>query len=248
MQKQYSYRVLSFILALLLLAAAVPTALFASADEFVPENAFLTKLKSAEGILMGAADKSVSVNSRFDGNGALAASTDGDTQTAVDVYGALDWAPPKYVGAKYSLTEAVYAGEIKIYSGFDAYTETYDVYASENEGDLFEIVNRVGSGIVCGDDAKVIPVNKKVKYVAFVCTAYNGNMRVKEFELWTGDESSVSGEFVSENILALDTESAVGVLMNKSTAAVTANTKFDENGAIAAATDGDRTVHTDVYG
>ena len=34
MQKQYSYRVLSFILALLLLAAAVPTALFASADEF----------------------------------------------------------------------------------------------------------------------------------------------------------------------------------------------------------------------
>ena len=53
MQKQYSYRVLSFILALLLLAAAVPTALFASADEFVPENAFLTKLKSAEGILMG---------------------------------------------------------------------------------------------------------------------------------------------------------------------------------------------------
>ena len=248
MQKQYSYRVLSFILALLLLAAAVPTALFASADEFVPENAFLTKLKSAEGILMGAADKSVSVNSRFDGNGALAASTDGDTQTAVDVYGALDWNPPKYVGAKYSLTEAVYAGEIKIYSGFDAYTETYDVYASENEGDLFEIVNRVGSGIVCGDNAKVIPVNKKVKYVAFVCTAYNGNMRVKEFELWTGDESSVPGEFVSKNILALDTESAVGVLMNKSTAAVTANTKFDENGAIAAATDGDRTVHTDVYG
>ena len=58
-------------------------------------------------------------------------------------------------------------------------------------------MNRVGSGIVCGDDAKVIPVNKKVKYVAFVCTEYNGNMRVKEFELWTAENPDEP--FVSEN-------------------------------------------------
>lgn len=40
MQKQYSYRVLSFILALLLLAAAVPTALFASAVNLCPRMPF----------------------------------------------------------------------------------------------------------------------------------------------------------------------------------------------------------------
>ena len=158
-------------------------------EPFVSENAFVTMLESSSGILMDAADGTVSENNRFDGNGALSASVDGDTATAVDVYGALDWTPPKYVGAKYTLTEAVYAGDIKIYSGFDALTETYDVYASENEVDLFEVVNRVGSGIVCGDDAQVVSVNKRVKYVAFVCTEYNGNMRVKEFELWTAEDT-----------------------------------------------------------
>ena len=81
-------------------------------------------LESSSGILMNAADGTVSENNRFDGNGALSASVDGDTATAVDVYGALDWNPLKYVGAKYVLTEAVYAGEIRIYSGFDNLTET----------------------------------------------------------------------------------------------------------------------------
>ena len=246
MPEKYSKRILSFILALLILAAAVPAALFISAEEFVPENVFLTRLKSSAGILMDAADKTVTENSRFDGNGALAASVDGDTATAVDVYGALDWNPPKYVGAKYALTEAVYAGEIKIYSGFDAYTETYDVYASENEADLFEAANKVGSGIVCGDNVQAVPVNKTVKYVAFVCTAYNGNMRVKEFELWTAEDTGES--FVSENAFGTKLESSAGILMDAADKTVTENSRFDGNGALAASVDGDTATAVDVYG
>ena len=96
---------------------------------FVPENALRTKLATAAGVNMFVSNGQIESSSRFDVKGALAASTDGDRTTATDVYGALDWNPARYVGAVYSLTDTVFADYIMIYSGFDAYKDTYRVNA-----------------------------------------------------------------------------------------------------------------------
>ena len=227
---------------------SLPVSIHSFANDFVSENLFRTKLESSVGILVDIPTGTVSENNRFDENGALAASYDGDINVAVDVYGALDWSPAKYVGVQYKLTESIYAGEVKIYAGFNALQETYDVYASDKLSDLYTESSKVGADVICGDDAVTVAVNKKVLYVAFVCTAYNGNMRVKEFELWSEDESNIPEGFVSENLFKNNIASIEGILYQKSTGTATVNPKFDENGAIAASYDGDTTVHKDVYG
>lgn len=211
---------------------------------FVSENVLTTKLDSATGILVDVPTGYVSENTRFDSNGALLKAVDGDAFTATDVYGALDWTPAKYVGAQYSLTESVYIEKATVYAGYNAYPETYDVYASDNLASLYTAGNKVGSAIVCGDNAVDVAINKPVQYVAFVCTAYNGNMRVKEFQLWSGDASAV---FIAENALK-NLESATGILAEVSNGFVSENSRFDSNGALAASTDGDTATAVDVYG
>ena len=240
MPEKYSKRILSFILALLILAAAVPAALFISAEEFASENILPTKTESADGVLMNKNTTAVTTNTKFDENGAIAAATDGDRTVHADVYG---WDADNMVGVRYTLDNTYYCGSAVIYSGLDGYPDSWTVYASDSLDDLYSAENRYAYSVTVENSSVKVDINANIRYIAF----FTGDgARVKELELWTAENNDKP--FASENILPTKTESADGVLMNKNTTAVTTNTKFDENGAIAAATDGDRTVHADVYG
>ena len=206
---------------------------------FVSENAFRTKLEASAGVNMFVSSGNVESSKRFDSNGALAKSTDGDKTSATDVYGALDWNPARYVGAVYTLTESVFADYIMIYSGFDAYKDTYRVYASDSLGSLYNPDNIVGSNIVCGDAGVKVPVQKQVRYVAFFCTDYNGNQRVKEFELWTGENADAP-----KNLLKKSLSSSKGVFLNEN-GTVEDTSRITET-AIAALTDGVTSSWTDL--
>ncbi|MCQ2448821.1 MAG: DUF4886 domain-containing protein [Clostridia bacterium] len=211
---------------------------------FRPENAFQTKLDSAEGMLMFVSNGNVEASSRFDGNGALAGSIDGDTATTTDVYGALDGNPSRYVGAVYTLTESVYADRITLYSGNESLQETWRVYASTSMDDLYSGVNMIDE-VTCNGKGVDVELKKEVQYVALVCTAYDGVMRVKEFELWTGDDSAI---FRPENALQTKLQSAGGLLMFVSNGNVQESTRFNGNGALDGSIDGDLATTHDVYG
>ena len=172
-------------------------------DGFVPENALRTKLADAAGVNVFISNGQTESSSRFDVKGALAASTDGDRTTTTDVYGALDWDPARYVGAVYTLTDAVFADYIMIYSGSDTYQDTYRVYAADSLDTLYSSGNMVGDGIVCGDAGVKVEVKKPVRYVAFFCTAYDGVQRVREFELWTGDPNAQPEPDVPDSLKVL---------------------------------------------
>ena len=208
---------------------------------FVSENALRTKLATAAGVNMFVSNGQIESSSRFDVKGALAASTDGDRTTATDVYGALDWNPARYVGAVYSLTDTVFADYIMIYSGFDAYKDTYRVYASESLDTLYSPDSIVGNNIACGDAGVKLEVGKRVRYVAFFCTDYVGNQRVKEFELWTGEDTDAS-----KNLLKDSVSSAVGIFYNEN-GTVETTTRVTE-ASIQALTDGVTDAWTDLPG
>ena len=246
MLKKLWERILSVITAATIVLA-LPASVFVSADDFVPENVLQTKLQSAQGILQTVSDGSVVYNTRFNENGAIAASTNGNQTVHADVYGALDWDPARYVGVEYTLSETVYAGYAMLYTGFDALPETWNVYAAAELDALYTDASLVGNAVNCGDQGIRVTINANVRYLAFICTAYSGNMRVKEFEMWTAEASS-SEETTPENVLSAHVEDASGILYEVSTGIVSANVKFNENGAIAAATDGNNTSHADVYG
>lgn len=212
--------------------------------EFVTQNAFRTMLEGAQGVNMFVSNGAVESSTRFDEKGALAASTDGNITSATDVYGALDWVPARYIGALYTLTDAVYASHIMIYSGLDAYQDTYRVYASDTLADLYSDANLIADDVVCGDAGVRIDLDLSVKYVAFFCTDYNICQRVREFELWTGDDTGV---FVSENLLRTNVASSALYHMSAANGSVSQGTKFDQNGALAAATDGVTGANKPVY-
>lgn len=210
-------------------------------SSFVSENALRTKLAAAAGVNMFVSNGQIESSNRFDGNGALAKSTDGDRAAATDVYGALDWDPARYIGAVYSLTEAVFADYIMIYSGYDAYKDTYRVYASDSLDTLYSPDSIVGNNIVCGDAGVKIGVGKRVRYVAFFCTDYVGNQRVKEFELWTGEDTDAS-----KNLLKDSVSSAAGIFYNEN-GTVDITTRVTED-SIRALTDGVTDAWTDLPG
>lgn len=158
---------------------------------FEPANILSSYLESSNGILMETSTGTVTNSTRF-GTETIAKTVDGDTATHYDVYGALDWDTPYYVGALYCLSVPVYVSHTVIYSGFDAYPDTYRVYASASLTDLFTDDSIIGDGIVCGDAAQTADINDTVQYIAFVCTNYVGNQRVKEFELWSAEKPAVT--------------------------------------------------------
>lgn len=176
-------RIISILICTVLLLA---TLLVCDADEGIP-NIFPTHIYSAQGIVMTVSTGYVQLSDRFNTEGALAKATDGDTVNHGDVHGALDWNPPKYVGVLFTLDDDYYCEKTTIYSGYDNYRDTYKIYAGADIGDLYDAENIIAENVVCGNAAVDVRIGKNIRYIAYICTAYNGNQRVKEFELYGTD-------------------------------------------------------------
>lgn len=209
---------------------------------FEPSNVLRTGVSSSTGILMNASTEAVSDNSdRFTAE-KIATVTDGNNADTVDVYGALDWDPARYVGAKFTLEDETIIRTVKVYSGASGLEETWRVYASDSEADLFAPQNLAGE-LECSGSPVEFTVNKSVSYIAFVCTAYNGNMRVAELEAWSAEE--IEG-FITENVLETHLASSKAIKLFADTGTVTDDSVFDTHGVLAYSVDGDTSTHHDI--
>ena len=146
-------------------------------------NLLRENLLSKKGVVMVISTGQVSDNNRFDSNGALATINDGDETTRTDIYGALDWDPPRYVGVLFTLDGVCYAENIQIIAGFSSYIDTYRVYASDNISDLYTSGNIVANEMNCNGTEQTAAIGKSVQYIAVFGIAYNGNLRMAEIKV-----------------------------------------------------------------
>ena len=146
-------------------------------------NLLRENLLSKRGVVMVVSTGQVSDNSRFDSNGALATVNDGDETTRTDIYGALDWDPPRYVGVLFTLNDVCFAQNIQITAGFPSYVDTYRVYASNNISNLYTSDNIVANEISCNGTEQTVTIGKEVQYIAVFGISYNGNMRMAEIKV-----------------------------------------------------------------
>ena len=166
------------------------------------ENLLRTQLNSSKGIAVYAKDGKIENSNRFSEArpNALSYSVDGKAYE-FEVWGDLDGVDSqRYIGAQYTLNNSYYCSEAIIYSGDTDSPESWRVYASDSLSDLYS-VDSLTETIECRGDAKSIVINKNVKYISFVCTDYNGVMRVKEFELWLDKSAIPKSDIVNENLL-----------------------------------------------
>ena len=245
-KKMQTHKILSALLAVLFIFTALPFAAAADSTEFVSENAFRAMLSSATPIKFNIDSLTETADTRFNTRGAVAATTDGDTQTHVDAY-AYTAESHNWIGVKYELKETVYAEKLTLYSGYTGLKDYYRVYASDTIESLYSSSNMVADAFECDGTAKEITLNKYVKYVSVIgdnITKGDTNFRVAEFQLWTGNDSNV---FKSENVLQTKLSSATPIQFNIDSSTETADTRFDTRGAVAATTDGDTQTHVDAY-
>lgn len=183
-------KIISLLLTLVIFTSALNVFVSAKTDT----NILRTGLFSAQGIIMGVSNKSVSYDSRFDSKGALSKICDGDTSTHADVYGALDWSPAKYVGVLLTLDGIYNINSIKLYSGLTNMPDTYRIYASDDIDALYSNDNLIAENIICENSSETVVVAKKVKYIAVFCTDYVGNQRIKEIEAWGSKDETEPDE------------------------------------------------------
>lgn len=211
---------------------------------FVSENVLQTQLEKAEPISYYPSNGSV-VYETVITDEKLAAMTDGNTTSHVDLSASQSWNPARSIGAQFTLKQAAYIGHISLYAGYVAYPETYSIYASDALDTLYTEKNRVAESATATEVSTVTAtVNRSVQYIAFICDSYNGNPRFKEIEAWTAEPEDV---FVSENVLQTHLAESKGVDMFKNTGVVVDSTNF-KAANIAAMTDGDTVTHVDLSG
>ena len=229
------------------------------AQPFVTENLFQTKLAATYGRNMFVSTGAVEESTRFDLNGAFAASLDGNTTNAVDVYLALDWDPARYVGGVYEISEVTYASHVTLYAGFTTSVDVWRIYASDSYDTLFDSANMVANELSCDGTPQQIELNKYVKYVAFFATGYQLYCcRIKEVELWSGDDSGVTPPepgpgpdpeepgFTPVNVLASNVSSSRCVQFYPSNHYVGDATRITED-VYTKFTDGDTSTKSDSY-
>lgn len=187
-------KIISLLLILIILCSALNFSAFAQTEN----NILRTGLSSAQGVLMYIANGNVSYDARFDSKGALSKVCDGDTVNHADVYGALDWNPPRYVGVLFTLDGIYDIDRVQIYSGFANMPDTYRVYASDEIDTLYSSDSLIADSVVCSNSMATVSVLKEVKYIAVFCTNYVGNQRIKEIEAW-GSISETDPETPSED-------------------------------------------------
>ncbi|MBR4073745.1 MAG: hypothetical protein IKK24_07360, partial [Clostridia bacterium] len=244
-----------------------------------PDNFIDRHLSKAEGIVQDVATGDVDANERFGAAVANSGSSvpatdiaiDGDTVATFDVWGALDWDPPKNVGVRYTLdgTYKVYTAEI--YVGKASDPVTVDVYAGKaGDSSLYSKENLVGESIVCKGEKVTVDIDAEITDIAFIVTSYTnaGNtFHVAEFDL-TGSDDKVSdnegllpggpggGDKENTNFIAKHLGSFGGIVEDVKTGAVDANERFgasvaDSGSPLSAeelAIDGDTATTFDVWG
>lgn len=208
---------------------------------FVSENVLQTQLEKAEAFSYYSSNGNI-VYEAVISDQKLAAMTDGNTTNHVDL---MALSAPRFVGAQFTLKQAAFIGHISLYAGYEAYPETYSIYASDSLDTLFTEKNRVAASATATEVSIVTAaVNRSVQYIAFICDSYSGNPRFKELEAWTAEPEDV---FVSENVLQTHLAEFKGVDMFKNTGVVVDSTNF-KAANIAAMTDGDTVTHVDLSG
>ncbi|MBR4761600.1 MAG: hypothetical protein IK086_03090, partial [Clostridia bacterium] len=182
--------------------------------------------------------------------------TDGNTTTTHDCLTGLDWNPPRYLGVEYTLDATYFIGNFKIYSGHTTSIDTFDVYASDDLGTLYDDANRVAYRLNCDNTgAQTITINKNVKYVTFLISGIElYNARIAEFEAWTADEAEVAAPAFGSHSLVLTDAIGVNFFMNlnaltaeeKAASYVTFDIKNGESKTVSF--DGDFTGNGGTYG
>ncbi len=213
-------KISALLLSVILLLACVPT--LAHAEEgFVSENLLQTKIDmdNSSGISFNHQSLTVaeSANGGIATNGVVKGLVDGDLETNHDIWG-LSLIDSRWFGVRYALTEASFASEIKIYGDSADSPHNYDVYASEELSSLHYGANLVGS-VVCDGTVQTLKVDRTVKYVMVVfnpLASGDTNSRLKEIQLWSGDETS---EFKATDLIKSEKfDSAKAVLVSGETA------------------------------
>ena len=221
-----------------------------SGEEFVSENLFETHLDTAatHGVNMFISNGAVEDSTRFSAE-KIAQSVDGDLETQFDVYGATTWEQPRYVGALYVLDDVYYVDRMSLYAGIADIADDYRIYASDSMDDLYTNASLVtAEDVHCTGTLQEVSIGKNVQYVAIFHTTMNSDARIREFQLWSGEEDS-GEEFESENLFRthLDVSATHGVNMFISNGAVEDSTRFSAE-KIAQSVDGDLETQFDVYG
>lgn len=220
--KRQAHRLLSVLLAILLVVSVLPLAAGVTAEtEFVSEN-----ILRKEGAIDTDASKGSMYITPQNPAGTAADSTrltsknlltrltdglfayDGGQEPDIIAIGNTDY---RLFGALFALDQAYYSDHITVYGGIDSRVDYYRVYASDALDTLFRNENLTiveGNGSAAGAE---VPLHKDVRYIAFVydhLKVYQdtgredaSNGRPKELELWSGDESR---RFDPENLLTSD--------------------------------------------
>ena len=151
-------------------------------------------------------------------------------------------------GFQFEFDDLYYIGRVNIdaslFNANHTYDETYSVYASISQADLYDSSNLVASGVLCqyGVGANV-NVNKWANYVGIVCTAHNG-IRIRSLSVWTADGTGVAQPFIPENLLRTKLDSVRCVQFYPSNYYVDAGTEIND-ATLATFTDGNTTSTTD---
>lgn len=160
-------------------------------EVFTPENVLRNKVVAAEPIVQwpasGQVDHSAVITPET-----IAKFTDGDTAVHSDLNDTMSWDPARYIGAEYALDGKYFIGTVNLYACIgESYSETYSLYASDSLDTLYDAVNCIADSVVTKGSVISAEINKEVQYIAFICEACVGNVRVKEIEAWTADPTAV---------------------------------------------------------
>ena len=189
MKTSTARKILALLLSVVLLMACIPMAISAE-GEFQEVNLLSTMLDTASPVMyyansLGTADGSARVSAAW-----LSNMTDGDRNTATDIYAYSvgDW---RWFGGQFSLTEEAFVSHIDVYGDYDNLQMYYNVFASDDLASLYRNVNK--TVIKCDGTVQTVTVNKNIRYVAIIMqNAMNSDTtsRLKEIEVYSGDPTT----------------------------------------------------------
>lgn len=152
-------------------------------EAFVSENLLQTSLAEKATYNMSMESGSVSEGDKFDQNGALEISVDGDTAATKAVYDCIEgWEYPIYPGARYTLNDVAYTEKLTVYS-----SGKIMAYASDALDTLYAQYNCIADETEVSRTGTDIEIGRDVKYLAIFMVGYAD---VAEFQLWSGDPST----------------------------------------------------------
>lgn len=103
--------------------------------------------------------------------------TDGDTETLYDIYEWFDYR----MGAVFTLDDLLACSEIRLSSGLPGYPDRYKIFVSNSLSTLFNPENCIENLTVEHTGTVSYPIDRQVKYLAFLADGY---VRLKEIALF----------------------------------------------------------------